>query len=89
MSTDHKKRSRHQRNSSELLMDYCIGNSLKPYINMNNSNSKFGLTIIPYNFARKTSELVNEISKRKKTNDILAKCSPAEIHALINMTEKE
>ncbi len=86
MDTNKKnKRSRNERNSTEILIDICLTTFLNPYINIKNSRLLY--TSFPNNFALSTVNFISDFKEKKKIDNMLAERSPAELLAAINMTK--
>ena len=86
MDTNKKnKRTRNERNSTEVLIDIRLTPFLAPYMNI--KNSRLLTASFPNNFAHSTLGFINELKKKKKINNMLSERSPAELLAVINMTK--
>ena len=79
------KRNRKDRNSTELLIDTCLSQLLRPYIHIPDS-SLFNGGGVPADFARSTANALHFLKKKQKINTMLAECSPDELLAVFNMT---
>lgn len=81
------KRSRKDRNSTEILIDKCLSQVLEPYMHIPNYRLVNGGGI-PTDFARSTTNVFYFMKKKQRIDNMLAERSPQELLAVFNMTKE-